>query len=96
MTEIVPKEPVNEDNLPLPTVVPPAKVKLRFRAEFGLVDHLWHSKLGSAALSEMFFEFDVPWRTLLDGKPLTLKLPYDAADAYEKGGSWVEFILPKK
>jgi hypothetical protein len=87
--------PTGKDDLPLVPLAPPPKVKLRFRAEFGLLDLQWYSKLGSSALSDMYLDFDVPWLQLLDGKPLTLKLPYEGSDAEEKGEWWIEFI-PKR
>jgi hypothetical protein len=93
--QVIESAPADEDGLAIVPLVPPEKIKLRFHAEFGLLDLMWFSKLGSNALSDMLFEFEVPWLKLLDGKPLTLKLPYEGADPEEKGEWWIEFI-PKK
>jgi hypothetical protein len=94
--EVFENAPADKDGLTPVPLVPPKKVKLRFRAEFGLVDLSWFSKLGSNALSEMSFDFDVPWLELLGGKALTLKLPYESTEPEEKGEWWIEFIPKKK
>jgi hypothetical protein len=90
--EMIENTPTSDDGLPLVPLAPPSMVKLRFHAEFGLLDLKWYSKLGSNVLSDMSFDFDVPWPQLLEGKPLTLKLPYQADYAEEKGEWWIEFI----
>jgi len=96
MEQNITTAPADKDGLAIVPLVPPEKVKLRFHAEFGLLDLVWFSKLGSNALSDMFFEFEVPWLELLSGKPLTLKLPYEGNDPEEKGVWWIEFIPKKK
>jgi len=77
-------------------VIEVCKVKLRFRAEFGLLDLMWYSKLGSCAPSDMTVEFEVPWRELLKGKPLSLRFPYEAVYPEDKGAWWIEFIPHSK
>ena len=94
--EIIRNVPRSKDDMPLVPLVPPEEASLRFKAEFGLVDLLWFSKLGSNALSDMSLDFKVPWLRLLDGKPVTLKLPYKGDDPEEKGEWWIEFIPKKK
>ena len=96
MSQMIESAAASEDGLTIVPLAPPQKVKLRFHAEFGLLDLMWFSKLGSNALSDMFFEFDVPWLKLLDGQPLTLKLPYEGANVGEKGEWWIEFIPKRK
>jgi hypothetical protein len=66
-------------------------VKIGFYARFGLIEHQWISKLGSNVLSNMLFEFQAPLNPLLEGKPLTLKFPYEG-DPEDHGQWWVEFI----
>ncbi|MDW7761336.1 MAG: hypothetical protein SCM96_11975 [Acidobacteriota bacterium] len=70
-------------------------VKIGFLARFGLLDLEWISKLGSNVLSNMLFEFQAPLNPLLEGKPLTLKFPYEGGDPEDHGEWWIEFI-PKK
>jgi hypothetical protein len=82
------------DDIPLVPLVP-GTIKLGFHARFGLLDLEWFSKLGSCVLSNMLFEFEVPWPPLLDGKPHTLKLPYEGDYPEDTGTWWIEFI-PKK
>jgi hypothetical protein len=94
-SELLKYAATGKDDLALVPLAPPPKVKLRFRAEFGLLDLQWYSKLGSSALSDMYLEFDAPWLQLLDGKPATLKVPYEGSDPEEKGEWWIEFI-PKR
>jgi hypothetical protein len=91
-SELAKYAPAGKDDLPLVPLAPPPKVKLRFRAEFGLLDLQWYSKLGSNALSDMYLDFDAPWLQLLEGRPLTLKLPYEGTDADETGEWWIEFV----
>jgi hypothetical protein len=95
-TELAKYRPGEDGILPVAPLVPPNEVKLRFCAEFGLLDLMWYSKLGSNALSSMILEFDAPWRKLVDGKPVTLKIPHDSSEPEEKGEWWIEFIPPKK
>jgi len=94
--ELVKYAPKDKDAIPLVPLVVPKTATLFFTAKFGLLDLMWYSKLGSNALSDTFLEFDAPWPDLLDGKPVTIKIPYEGSDPEEKGTWWIEFIPPKK
>jgi len=86
---------VDADGIPLVPLVPET-IKLGFYARFGLLDLEWFSKLGSNVLSNMLFEFEVPWRQLVDGKPVSLKIPFEPDYPEDKGMWWIEFIPQKK
>ncbi len=88
-------EETDGDDIPLVPLVRD-KVRMGFHARFGLLDLEWFSKLGSNVLSSMLFEFEVPWKPLFAGQPVTLKLPYEDGDPEDKGEWWIEFIPAKK
>ncbi len=94
--EIVKYIPKEGDAIPLVPLGVPGTATLFFTAKFGLLDLMWYSELGSNALSDTFLEFDAPWPKLIDGKPVTLKIPYAGSDPEEKGTWWIEFIPPQK
>ncbi|NLX18672.1 MAG: hypothetical protein GXY53_05235 [Desulfobulbus sp.] len=83
----------DEDIPPLPLI--PDKIGIGFYARFGLLDLEWCSNLGSNVLSDMLFEFQVPLEQLMEGRPLSLNLPYQGAYAEDKGTWWIEFIPAK-
>ena len=74
----------------------PERIKFGFCAHFGLLDLEWFSKLGSCVLSSMKYDFEVPREPLLEGKPVSLKLPYEEGDPEDKGMWWIEFIPKTK
>lgn len=92
------EEPETDPDVAETIIVPlvPGTIKMGFYARFGLLDLEWFSKLGSCVLSNMLFEFEVPWAPLLDGKPHTLRLPYEGDDPEDTGTWWIEFIPEKK
>ena len=83
------------DDMPLAKLTIPKTIHLGFYARFGLLDLEWISKLGTCVLSNMLFEFEQEWRPLLDGKPVTLKLPYEGDYEGDQGTWWIEFIPEK-
>ncbi len=83
------------DDIPLAKLAIPKTIQLGFYARFGLLDLEWISKLGTCVLSSMRFEFELEWRPLLDGKPVTLKLPYEGVFEEDQGTWWIEFIPEK-
>jgi hypothetical protein len=85
----------SDDGIPLVPLVP-GTVKIGFYARFGLLDLEWFSELGSCVLSNMLYEFEAPWAPLLDGKPLTLKFPYQGDYAEDTGTWWIEFVPVRK
>jgi len=84
-------EEPEQDEMPLVLIVPD-KVKISFHARFGLLDLEWVSKLGTNVLSNMLFEFEAPLWPLIEGKPHTMKLPYEGDYPEDKGQWWIEFI----
>ena len=84
-------EIVDPEDIPIVPLVKET-VKIGFYARFGLIEHQWISKLGSNVLSNMLFEFQAPLIPLLEGKPLTLKCPYEGVDPEDRGQWWIEFI----
>ncbi len=94
--EIAKYLPKDKEDLPIVPLGPPEQAALHFCAKFGMLDLMWYSTLGSNALSDTHLEFDAPWQKLLEGKPVTLKIPYETTDPEEKGEWWIEFLPPKK
>jgi hypothetical protein len=50
---------------------------------------------GSAELDDFRVQFDVPWRDLLAGKPVAVKVPSDAAEDSADKGTWTITFTPK-
>ncbi len=86
------RTPADDGDIPLVPLVP-GSVRLRFMAHFGLTDLQWYSKIGSNALSSMEAEFEVPWQSLMNSRPITVKVPFEG-DPEEKGTWWIE-LLPQ-
>jgi len=55
----------------------------------------WQSHLGSNVLGDPRLEFDVPWRDLMNRKPVTLTIQYKGLDP-EDTGTWTVSIIPVK
>ncbi|GEM_PF-3025659 len=67
------------------------KRTLIFRTDMGRNSPEWGNSEGSAKLDDFYLEFEVPWNDLLAGKPLTIKLPYEADDPGTKGYWIIQF-----
>ncbi len=77
-------------------VSPPAKARLVFFTQMGMMPITWGASEGSSGLEDFRLEFDVPWQDLLDGKPVTIKLPYEEEDPDVKGTWTISFIPGSK
>lgn len=75
--------------------VPPDKARLVFATTMGRTAPWFGNSQGGGPLEEFELTFDVPWRDLLTGKPVTLKLPYQGEWPEEKG-YWTISFIPKR
>ena len=73
------------------TSVPPAKARLSFFTDLELMAIKWGNSIGSSAFddNDLMLEFEVPWQDLLEGKPVTLTIPYNEYEGREeRPGTW--------
>lgn len=73
----------------------PEKALMVFTTEMGRSAPWWGNSEGGTTLEDFRLEFEVPWRDLLAGKPLTLVLPYEGNEPEEKG-RWTISFVPKR
>jgi hypothetical protein len=73
----------------------PEKALMVFTTDMGRNAPWWGNSEGGTVLEDFRLEFEVPWRDLLAGKPVTLVLPYEGNDPEEKG-RWTISFLPKR
>lgn len=76
---------------------PPEKMKLSFFTDMDLQEIQWGCSTGSAAVGfyEFQVKFEVPWKDLLAGKPVTVTAPYESDEPNEKG-TWTIRFNPLK
>jgi hypothetical protein len=87
-------EPTAEDEAAARSKTAPEKVELSFWTELGPTPVTFGSKFGSATLSDFKFVFEVPFRQLILGKPVSLTLPHQGRYPEDKG-TWRIDIRPK-
>ncbi len=73
---------------------PPETAPLVFQASFRPPIE-WAAKVGSANFPSVRLEADVPWRTLIAGKPVSLQLPCKEACGEDASGTWTLTFTPQ-
>jgi len=74
------------------TMRPPDKALFVFATDMGRSAPWYGNSEGGGPLSEFRLEFEAPWKDLLAGKPVTVKLPYKGEWSEDKGMWTVNFI----
>ena len=88
-------EPMAADEEAADSMTTPAAVRLSFWTEFGQAPITWGSKAGSASLSDLRLTFEVPFRELIQGRPFSVKLPFEGRYPEDKG-TWLIDIRPAR
>jgi len=78
-------ETMAEDEAAARSGTPPDKVRLSFWTEWEATPIRWGSEFGSANLPDFKVVFEVPFRDLLQGKPLATTFPHDGRYPEDKG-----------
>ncbi|MDM7994088.1 MAG: hypothetical protein QUT30_00205 [Acidobacteriota bacterium] len=73
---------------------PPEKVRMLFWTSMGLMATHWGGPIGSATLEDFKLEFEAPWRDLISGRPVTLKIPYEGDR--DETGMWTITFTPRR
>jgi len=74
-----------EDEAAARSVTAPDMVRLSFWSEWEATPIRWGSEFGSASLPDFKVVFEVPFRDLLQGKPLATTFPHDGRYPEDKG-----------